>query len=155
MLMAQKRGFTLIELLVVIAIIGILSSVVLASLSSARQRARDSAVKAGVRQLASLMHIEYNDSNSFANLQYGWDYSAADCNNSFGGNHAVNARAICTSIVANGGAIHTGTYINNQTHFSIMALLPSTGLYYCVGSSGGTSDTGGSPWTQSGCYANP
>ena len=47
----HKKGFTLIELLVVIAIIGILSSVVLASLNASRTKAVDEAIKTQLKQL--------------------------------------------------------------------------------------------------------
>lgn len=61
----HARGFTLIELLVVIAIIGILSSVVLASLSSARERGRDAAIKSQMAQMRSQAALFYAEHGTY------------------------------------------------------------------------------------------
>lgn len=72
----NKRGFTLIELLVVIAIIGILASIVLVSLNSAREKARDVRRVSDVRQIALALEMLYDDSAPNA---YPGDADAADC----------------------------------------------------------------------------
>lgn len=59
------RGFTLIELLVVIAIIGILASVVLASLNSARDKGADAAVKSNLNSVRPQMAIFYDEGNTY------------------------------------------------------------------------------------------
>jgi prepilin-type N-terminal cleavage/methylation domain-containing protein len=58
------RGFTLIELLVVIAIIGILSSVVLASLNTARAKGADAAIKADITGIRPAAEIFYDNNAS-------------------------------------------------------------------------------------------
>ena len=78
----NHRGFTLIELLVVISIIGLLSSVVLASLNTARAKARDARRKLDLQQLVRVNELYYNEEGNgtyipltgyFSNtVQYGW-----------------------------------------------------------------------------------
>jgi len=65
----KSRAFTLIELLVVIAIIGILSTVVLASLDSARSKANVTSIKANLRDMIPQAELSYYDAapNSYAN----------------------------------------------------------------------------------------
>jgi prepilin-type N-terminal cleavage/methylation domain-containing protein len=67
-LQKTARGFTLIELLVVIAIIGVLASVVLASLNSARQKGEDSGAKANLANIRPQAAIVYDDTGSFATV---------------------------------------------------------------------------------------
>lgn len=68
MMIKKQKGFTLIELLVVIAIIGILSTIVLVSLNSARNKANDVAIKAAVEQARSQAELIYDGSASYAGL---------------------------------------------------------------------------------------
>jgi len=62
----HKKGFTLIELLVVISIIGLLSSVVLASLRSARDRGNNAAVKSNMNNLRTQAAMYYDQYNNYA-----------------------------------------------------------------------------------------
>src|SRR3989338_9565085 len=63
----NQKGFTLIELLVVIAIIGILSSVVLASLNSARTKARDAKRVSELKSLQTALELFYDSSGHYPN----------------------------------------------------------------------------------------
>lgn len=60
-----QKGFTLIELLVVIAIIGILSSVVLASLSTAREKSRDAKRISDIGQIQLALELYFDANQSY------------------------------------------------------------------------------------------
>ena len=61
----KDSGFTLIELLVVISIIGLLSSVVLAGLSTARAKARDARRYSDMQQIRNALYLYSVDHNGY------------------------------------------------------------------------------------------
>ncbi|OGI57146.1 hypothetical protein A3B85_03385 [Candidatus Nomurabacteria bacterium RIFCSPHIGHO2_02_FULL_37_13] len=62
----RRDGFTLIELLVVVAIIGILASVVLASLNSARGKGADATIKSNLVNMRPQAEILYDSWGNYA-----------------------------------------------------------------------------------------
>jgi len=63
--MKKNKGFTLIELLVVIAIIGILSAIVITSLSGGKEKAKDAVVKANLKNAQTQAEMVYYTRNNY------------------------------------------------------------------------------------------
>ena len=114
-----KRGFTLIELLVVIAIIGILASVVLASLNSARDKGTDAANKSNLNNIRAQAELVYDDDGDYANVCSNANVTAA----------ITAAGADCDAVAASWAA-------------EVELISASTTQYYCVDSTGAATESG-------------
>jgi prepilin-type N-terminal cleavage/methylation domain-containing protein len=104
----EKRGFTLIELLVVIAIIGILAAIVLVSLASARDRAKDARITTDMSQLRAGAEVFQGNNDTYAGFCTSDDENTleADIGAQGGANYGCNATdtAYCVEVEMNGGA---------------------------------------------------
>ena len=132
-----SRGFTLIELLVVIAIIGILSSVVLASLNTARGKGANAAVKSNLNNMRAQAELVYDTASPNS-------YAAVCVDPNF-----VKAMAAAASAggatVGTVGAAQTATTVicdNAATTWVVSAPLKTvegTNVYWCVDNTGTSS----------------
>lgn len=127
--MLKNRGFTLIELLVVIAIIGILASVVLASLNSARDKGADAAIKSTINNMRAQAELFYDDNSTYVGF----------CD----GNEATNAAAAVNN--ANGTWDCDDGEGDPDEYRMSSPLVSNSNLHYCVDSAGTAETASSSP----------
>lgn len=135
----HKHGFTLIELLVVIAIIGMLSSIVMVSLGSARNKAADSAIKGNLSGMRASAELYRND-NANKYIATGTGGTSCTIANSVFADGKIIA-AVQAAQASSGLAPVCSVGI---TDYAVTARLKTnTNLWYCVDSSGGATTTVG------------
>lgn len=164
----RSRGFTLIELLVVISIIGLLSSVILAALSSARTKGKESVIIQDLIQFRNLYESAYATTGNYSPLQpanpgtggncfyysgtSGYKCTATSisspdhCAMFYGPSspevaNNPSALSLCYQIVNMTGNFSIGLAAANSQQYSLWAWLPSQQTFQCFGSSKNTSAT--------------
>ena len=141
MKLKSHKGFTLIELLVVVAIIGILASVVLAALGSARSKAQDAKVKSELSQMRAQAELYYIGTG--AGTYGGTETTCAGPFFTGATDDSLDKLIDDVDIVSPAVACQS-----TASTWAVSAEL-STGTYWCVDSGGASKPTG--PVTTSKC----
>jgi prepilin-type N-terminal cleavage/methylation domain-containing protein len=128
----MQKGFTLIELLVVIAIIGLLATIALASLNSARTKSADAAVKSNMANMLAQAEIYYDNLGA---------YSTADISSCLSDVFAdpviTNQLTQSKASAATNATVNCSTGDTGQKWAAVVGpLKSSTTNYWCVDNSG-------------------
>ena len=137
-----KKGFTLIELLVVIAIIGILSSIVLGSLSSARTKGEDTAIQATLSNMRAQADLYYSNNNNYGTSSSAYGVAGCDVSNGIFSN-PTGLNTLADDLASKAGG-STNTFCNSSSALWVATarLKSDPSSYWCVDSTGSSKKVG-------------
>lgn len=141
----KNKGFTLIELLVVVAIIGILATVVTASLGSSRSKSQDASIKAQLRTIVSQAELWYLEKDSYFTVPHYVGNSSSSCSNSYAlastmfGDSTIQAAIL--KMDGQNGSYNVSCKVREQSNGSSsysLSVQDNTGTHVCIDSSSNT-----------------
>jgi len=136
--MTKQHGFTLVELLVVIAIIGILTSVVLVSVSTANKRGKDATVQSDLSEIRAQAQLYYNTNGGYVGAGYSGGAGTCSTANTVFSDLKIQAQ-IAAANAANGAGAAREVVCNvsaDGADYAVSSPLSTAGTYYCVDSNG-------------------
>ncbi|NCS72335.1 MAG: prepilin-type N-terminal cleavage/methylation domain-containing protein [Candidatus Magasanikbacteria bacterium] len=124
----NKKGFTLIELLVVIAIIGLLSTLAVVALGSAREKARDSKRLSDMKQMQTALELYFTDQNAYPIVATSETLGSGSyaCLNASGFAATGCSSAYMAQIPADPTSGQNYTYTGSTSTYTITATLEGT-----------------------------
>ena len=164
----MKKAFTLVELLVVIAIIGILSTLSVVALNSARAKARDARRLSDIKQIRTALDMYYDSAGTYPTslipgspLSYnGLDFLAKVPDDPLSSQHYIYAQTengqnytISFTLETKSAGYEPGNY--QATPYAIVAG-GGGGVFHCgdlLAYEGGPLDSHGNPTEDGGYYA--
>lgn len=128
----KSRGFSLVELLIAITIIGVLSTIILSSMSNSRARAYDSKVKQQLASFRTAAEVYFSSQNPSS---YGPATSVCTEGifNDVNPNNGSPALLIAEGNLPNNTQVRCGS---TDTAYAVKASLYSGTEYWCVDSKG-------------------
>ena len=144
------KGFTLIELLVVIAIIGILSAVVLASLTTARSKGNDAAIQSDLNTIQTQAEIYYDSNSSSYNSTNATISACSGTGTMFDSTNKTISNAL-QGIANNGGSATCSISSDGSAYAVEVQSVSNTANYFCIDSTGVSEKTTGTITSASAC----